>query len=70
METKAGYMKIRAACGLTRAAGWNYVWVDTNCIDKSSSAELSEAINSMFQVRACPRLAKESADSTRVVPVR
>lgn len=26
-----------------------YVWVDTCCIDKSSSAELSEAINSMFR---------------------
>ena len=25
-----------------------YVWIDTICIDKSSSAELSEAINSMF----------------------
>lgn len=25
-----------------------YFWVDTCCIDKSSSAELSEAINSMF----------------------
>jgi hypothetical protein len=24
------------------------MWVDTNCINKSSSAELSEAINSMF----------------------
>lgn len=26
-----------------------YFWVDTCCIDKSSSAELSEAINSMFR---------------------
>ncbi|KAL0253343.1 hypothetical protein SLS55_010319 [Diplodia seriata] len=26
----------------------NYVWIDTCCIEKSSSAELSEAINSMF----------------------
>ncbi|PMD35041.1 hypothetical protein L207DRAFT_467965, partial [Hyaloscypha variabilis F] len=26
----------------------SYIWVDTNCINKSSSAELSEAINSMF----------------------
>ena len=25
-----------------------YVWIDTCCIDKSSSAELSEAINSMY----------------------
>jgi hypothetical protein len=27
----------------------NYVWIDTCCIDKTSSAELSEAINSMFR---------------------
>jgi hypothetical protein len=28
--------------------GLEYVWVDTCCIDKSSSAELTQAINSMF----------------------
>jgi len=28
--------------------GYRYIWVDTCCIDKTSSAELSEAINSMF----------------------
>jgi len=26
-----------------------YVWVDTCCMDKSSSAELSQAINSMYE---------------------
>ncbi|KAF2125484.1 hypothetical protein P153DRAFT_114085 [Dothidotthia symphoricarpi CBS 119687] len=26
-----------------------YAWVDTCCIDQSSSAELTEAINSMFR---------------------
>ena len=30
-------------------AGLKYAWVDTCCFDKSSSAELSEAINSMFR---------------------
>lgn len=29
--------------------GYRYIWVDTCCIDKTSSAELSEAINSMFR---------------------
>jgi hypothetical protein len=29
--------------------GFNYVWIDTCCIDKSSSAELQEAVNSMFK---------------------
>jgi hypothetical protein len=29
--------------------GHKYVWIDTCCIDKRSSAELSEAINSMWK---------------------
>ena len=29
--------------------GFEHVWVDTCCIDKTNSAELSEAINSMFK---------------------
>ncbi|KAI0871149.1 hypothetical protein GGS24DRAFT_492441 [Hypoxylon argillaceum] len=29
-------------------SGYSYVWIDTCCIDKSSSAELTEAINSMY----------------------
>lgn len=36
------------ACKQAQKHGLNYLWVDTNCIDKTSSAELSEAINSMF----------------------
>ncbi|KAF2182316.1 HET-domain-containing protein [Zopfia rhizophila CBS 207.26] len=47
--SKAGYNKIRF-CGEQAAKdGLLYFWVDTCCIDKSSSAELSEAINSMYQ---------------------
>lgn len=45
----AGYSKIAGCCTQADLAGWRYVWVDTCCIDKSSSAELSEAINSMFR---------------------
>ncbi|KAK4183098.1 hypothetical protein QBC35DRAFT_518450 [Podospora australis] len=29
--------------------GFTYVWIDTCCIDKTSSAELSEAIDSMYR---------------------
>jgi len=48
-KSKAGYQKIRL-CGKQAATdGLQYFWVDTCCIDKSSSAELSEAINSMFR---------------------
>ncbi|KAL7803073.1 ankyrin repeat-containing domain protein [Trichoderma afarasin] len=46
---KKGYDKIRGCCVLARANGYDYAWVDTCCIDKTSSAELSEAINSMYQ---------------------
>jgi len=43
-----GYEKIVACCNLARKAQHQWLWVDTCCIDKRSSAELSEAINSMF----------------------
>ena len=45
----AGFSKIKACCREALADGYEWVWVDTCCIDKSSSAELSEAINSMFR---------------------
>jgi hypothetical protein len=47
-KDKAGYAKIRF-CG-ERAAQDNiqYFWVDTCCINKHSSAELSESINRMY----------------------
>ncbi|KAI1099792.1 heterokaryon incompatibility protein-domain-containing protein [Jackrogersella minutella] len=47
-RTKAGWHKILNCCLLCLREGWKYVWIDTCCIDKTSSAELSEAINSMF----------------------
>ncbi|KAI1127088.1 heterokaryon incompatibility protein-domain-containing protein [Nemania abortiva] len=46
-RNKAGY-KIHAACARARADRLDYLWVDTICIDKTNSTELSEAINSMF----------------------
>ncbi|KAF4336082.1 het domain protein [Fusarium beomiforme] len=46
---KPGFRKIIWACTQAAKDQLSYVWVDTNCIDKSSSAELSEAINSMFK---------------------
>ncbi|EWG54306.1 hypothetical protein FVEG_12554 [Fusarium verticillioides 7600] len=47
-KSKTGYQKIRKTCELALSDGFDYVWIDTCCIDKSSSAELTEAINSMF----------------------
>ncbi|KAG7106569.1 Vegetative incompatibility protein HET-E-1 like [Verticillium longisporum] len=46
--TSAGLAKILKSCEIAAAEDLQYVWVDTCCIDKSSSAELTEAINSMF----------------------
>lgn len=47
-EQKAGFVKIQQTCNLALQDGPKYAWVDSCCIDKSSSAELSEAINSMY----------------------
>ena len=44
-----GYSKIERTCRQAKANGLKYAWVDTCCINKDSSAELTEAINSMYQ---------------------
>ncbi|KAF1847723.1 HET-domain-containing protein [Cucurbitaria berberidis CBS 394.84] len=48
-NSKAGYYKIRSCAKQAAKDGLHYFWVDTCCIDKSSSSELSEAINSMWR---------------------
>ena len=48
-KSRSGYAKIVGCCELARLQGWEYVWIDTCCIDKTSSAELPEAINSMLR---------------------
>jgi hypothetical protein len=45
---REAWKKIEFTCAQASRDGLSYVWVDTCCIDKSSSSELSEAINSMF----------------------
>ena len=49
----AGCKKIIDCCAFALSRGMNWAWVDTCCIDKRSSAELSEAINSMFKWYQC-----------------
>lgn len=49
LARKAGYQKIVGTCNVALRSNLKYAWVDTCCIDKTSSAELSEAINSMFR---------------------
>jgi len=46
--SKPGYRKLQFCADQAAKHGIRYFWVDTCCIDKSSSAELTEAINSMF----------------------
>lgn len=46
--SKKGYSKLLQCCKQAQSEGLGYVWVDTCCIDKRSSAELSEAITSMY----------------------
>jgi hypothetical protein len=49
-QKKVGYEKIKMTCQLALDEhDLKYAWIDTCCIDKSSSAELSESINSMFR---------------------
>jgi len=49
VKIKTGYEKIKQCCQMAAQYGFEYAWVDTCCIDKTSSAELSEAINSMYR---------------------
>lgn len=44
---KPGFHKIRYG-DVAAAADIDYIWVDTCCINKTSSAELTQAINSMY----------------------
>lgn len=48
VRSKQGFAKFLGACDNASRAGLEYIWIDTCCIDKTSSAELSEAINSMY----------------------
>jgi hypothetical protein len=43
------FTKILASCNLTRQHGIDWIWIDTSNINKENSAELSEAINSMYR---------------------
>lgn len=45
---RPGWQKIEAFRSCAKEQGYSWCWVDTCCINKNSSAELSEAINSMY----------------------
>ena len=49
VRAKKGFQKIEYAAAQAKRDNLDWVWVDTCCIDKTSSAELTEAINSMYK---------------------
>ncbi|KAI6118341.1 heterokaryon incompatibility protein-domain-containing protein [Pisolithus sp. B1] len=49
VRQRDGYRKIIKSCEQAKEDGYRWLWTDTCCIDKRSSAELSEAINSMYR---------------------
>ncbi|KAF5344910.1 hypothetical protein D9758_011538 [Tetrapyrgos nigripes] len=51
-KKRKGYAKIMGAGRLALADGFEYLWVDSCCINKESSAELSEVLNSMYHYYA------------------
>ncbi|OSC99763.1 hypothetical protein PYCCODRAFT_1446592 [Trametes coccinea BRFM310] len=46
-QSMSGWAKVETACAAVIKHGLSWIWIDTCCIDKSSSAELAKAINSM-----------------------
>ncbi len=48
-EKKEGYKKLTFCADQAAKDGLEYFWIDTCCIKKSSDAELTEAINSMYR---------------------
>jgi hypothetical protein len=47
-EQRNSWNKILNARRAALQAGYGYIWIDSCCIDQKSSAELTEAINSMY----------------------
>ena len=44
-----GWVKIIQGCKIAWRRGINWIWIDTACIDKESSTEMNESINSMYR---------------------
>ena len=70
---KKGWNKILGSTTQAAKHGCNYVWIDTCCIDKTSSAELSEAINSMFRwyrkCKACFAYLEDISAERKVIEI-
>lgn len=49
VRDKKGFQKVTRLAELAAVDGYDFCWIDTACIDKGSSAELGEALNSMYK---------------------
>jgi hypothetical protein len=49
VRSREGFVKLQGFARKAREAGYEYVWVDTCCIDRSSSVDVAESIGSMFR---------------------
>ena len=56
LEGRSGYQKIINCCRQAKSDKLAWAWIDTCCIDKASSAELSEVINSMYNYYGASRI--------------
>jgi hypothetical protein len=43
-----GIVKLQSFCKTARDAGYQWAWIDTCCIDRTSNVEVQESVNSMF----------------------
>ena len=50
------FEKIQRCCELAEKHGYKWVWIDTCCIDKTSSADISEAVTAMFRYYSLARI--------------
>ncbi|KAI6151171.1 hypothetical protein BKA82DRAFT_771875 [Pisolithus tinctorius] len=49
VKKREGYRKIIKSCERAKKDGYKWLWIDTCCIERQSSTELSESINSMYR---------------------
>jgi hypothetical protein len=56
VSNKKGFAKIKGFCNIASSENCRYSWVDTCCINKANSSELSEAINSMYLWYSCGKI--------------
>jgi hypothetical protein len=46
---RGGFAKLQGACLTVIKLGIEWIWIDTVCIDRSSSVEVSDSVNSIFR---------------------